>query len=149
MLGMQRMTRNWMPLPLNVVRWSALSINRCPSFASWSFQHDHQCPARSLLPLWALRPHPPYAYRTLAVVVPLLLVVLVLSVCILAHRQLTTIEVGPGLNTFLFFLPSPLLPLFSPLWPPRPLESKVIRIPIASNNRSTVGHNFACSGDIH
>ena len=47
MLGLQRMTRNWMPLPLNVVRWSALSINRLPVFCILKLQYDHQCPARS------------------------------------------------------------------------------------------------------
>ena len=41
--------------------------------------------------------------------------------------QLTTIEVGPGLGIF-FSSFSPSSPLFPPLWPPRPLESKVIQI---------------------
>ena len=41
--------------------------------------------------------------------------------------QITTIEVGPGLGTFFSsFTISPTL--LSPPWPPRPLESKVIRI---------------------
>ena len=75
MVGMQRMTRNWMPLPLNVVRWSALSINRLPVFRILKLPVRSPVP-RSLLPLWALRPHLPHAYQTLAVVVPLLLVVL-------------------------------------------------------------------------
>ena len=61
--------------------------------------------------------------------------------------QLTTIEVGPGLGTFfssLYSLPT----LLSPLWPPRPLESKVIQIqsdhppasspPVAAMERSKV-----------
>ena len=41
--------------------------------------------------------------------------------------QLTTIEVGPGLEFFFSsFSPSSLT--LPPLWPPRPLESKVIQI---------------------
>jgi len=61
--------------------------------------------------------------------------------------QLTTIEVGPGLGTFsLPFIISPTL--LPPLWPPRPLESKVIQIqsdhppafspPVAAMERSKV-----------
>ena len=41
--------------------------------------------------------------------------------------QLTTIKVGPGLGTF-FSSFAISLALLSPFWPPRPLESKVIRI---------------------
>ena len=61
--------------------------------------------------------------------------------------QLTTIEVGPGLGTF--SLPFTIFStLFPPLWPPRPLESKVIQIqsdhppafspPVAAMERSKV-----------
>ena len=61
--------------------------------------------------------------------------------------QLTTIEVGPGLEFFLSsFSPSSLT--LPPLWPPRPLESKVIQIqsdhllaaspPVAAMERSKV-----------
>ena len=61
--------------------------------------------------------------------------------------QLTTIEVGPGWGTF--SLPFTISPtLLPPLWPPRPLESKVIQIqsdhppafspPVAAMERSKV-----------
>ena len=61
--------------------------------------------------------------------------------------QLTTIEVGPGLGFFFSSFP-PSSPLLPPLWPPRPLESKVIQIqsdhllatspPVAAMERSKV-----------
>ena len=69
------------------------------------------------------------------------------GVALFLPTQLTTIEVGPGLGIF-FSSFSPSSPLFPPLWPPRPLESKVIQIqsdhllaaspPVAAMERSKV-----------
>ena len=61
--------------------------------------------------------------------------------------QLINIKVGPGLGFFFSSFP-PSSPLLPPLWPPRPLESKVIQIqsdhllaaspPVAAMERSKV-----------
>ena len=70
-----------------------------------------------------------------------------LALALLLSTQLTTIKVGPGLGTFFssFSTSRTLLPS---LWPPRPLESKVIQIqsdhplaaspPVAAMERSKV-----------
>ena len=54
---MQRMTKNWMPLLLNVARWSVLSVNRLPVFRTLQLPVRPPVP-RWPLPRWALRPHP-------------------------------------------------------------------------------------------
>jgi len=70
-----------------------------------------------------------------------------LALALFRPTQLTTIEVGPGLETFFSsFSTSP--PLLPSLLPPRPLESKVIQIqsdhplaaspPVAAMERSKV-----------